>query len=137
MPSGTALEFSDDELREAIARSRSWRGVARVLGYSDRNGFIGERLRERASDLGIPTSHFPWHIPWTAPEVATALRECDTWTQVLLRLGVALGGHNVSKVRSYADRHGLDYSHFARHRDRGGEMPFNAERDPAHVRTAG
>lgn len=108
-----------------------------MLGYSDRNGFIGERLRERASDLGIPTSHFPWQVPWTAQEVAEALRECDTWTQVLIHLGVALGGHNVSKVRSYADRHGLDYSHFARHRDRGGEMPFKAERDLAHLRVAG
>jgi hypothetical protein len=108
-----------------------------VLGYSDRNGFISERLRERASILGIPASHFPWNVPWTAREVAAALRECDNWNQVLLRLGVALGAHNVSKVRSYADRHSLDYSHFTRHRERGGGIPFDAKRDLKYLRTAG
>lgn len=137
MTAGAKLEVSDDELRSAVARSRSWRGVQRALGYKDTSGFVGEHLRERATALGISASHFPRHVPWTADQLETAVRECDSWNQVLSRLGVTPNGHNASKVRGYAERHGFSYSHFTREHSRSGETPFTNDRHPDHLRAAG
>lgn len=134
---GVRLDVSDDELRSAVARSRSWRGVQRALGYKDTSGFVGERLRERATALGISTSHFPRHVPWTADQVEAAVRECDNWNQVLSRLGVPQNGHNASRVRGYAERYGFSYSHFSREHNRSGETPFTNDRHPKFLRGAG
>ena len=47
---------SDDELRAAVAASRSWRGVLRVVGRTSPR--VGRDLRQRCDALGIAYGHF-------------------------------------------------------------------------------
>jgi transposase len=46
-----------DDLREAVAASRSWAETLRRLGYCP-SGANWKTLKRRVSDLGIPTDHF-------------------------------------------------------------------------------
>lgn len=137
MAAGVPLEFTDNDLRTAISRCTSWRGVQRTLGYRDTSGYIGERLRERAAELGIATDHFTRYQSWTRADLNEAIQASQTWTQVLRRLRLPLNGHNAAKVRGYAERAGLKFEHFDRHRGISSEMPFSAKVHPRHLRKAG
>jgi len=58
MTRGVALKPGDDDLRQAVVRSDSWRGVMRDLGYATSNGITSAILQGRAASLGLDTSHF-------------------------------------------------------------------------------
>lgn len=50
-------EVSDDMLKEAVSKSLSWGGVAKLLGFCKSQSTRG-KLMSRASELGIPFGHF-------------------------------------------------------------------------------
>ena len=53
--------FSDDELREIVATSISFREVQTRLGYSSKSGSIPERLKTVFDEKQIDYSHFKGH----------------------------------------------------------------------------
>lgn len=53
--------FSDDELKEIVATSISFREVQTRLGYSSKSGSISERLRKVFDEKQIDYSHFKGH----------------------------------------------------------------------------
>jgi hypothetical protein len=137
MIGGIPFKFTDNDLRTAISRCTSWRGVQRTLGYKDTSGYIGERLRERAAELGIVTDHFTHYQSWTRTDLDEAIQASDNWNQVLRRLRLPINGHSAAKVRGYAEHAGLNFEHFARQRGASTEVPFSAQANPRHLRTAG
>ena len=49
---------SNEDLRLAVTRAASWRGVMRELGYATTGGATSAILQRRAKALGYDTSHF-------------------------------------------------------------------------------
>jgi hypothetical protein len=137
MAQGKQLEFTDNDLRLAIERCHSWRGVMRYLGYTTTNGHIGRRLRERAQDLGIDLSHFSGQRTWSVNDLAAAIAASTSWSEVLDRLNLTPDSTGIARVRGYAERLGYDYRHIATIRQPNGEMPFTAEPNVDYLRTAG
>src|SRR5690349_21149574 len=77
---------TDEQLRVAVAASRSWRGVLRTVGLTSPR--TGRELKARCDVLGIDYSHFGK----TGPEEDTlraAIQGCETWPEVLTALGFA------------------------------------------------
>lgn len=51
-------DFSDEELREIVAKSSSWRGLARNLGYKSFGKSSEKAVKQRLTDKNISTDHF-------------------------------------------------------------------------------
>ena len=67
---------SDEDLRQAVARANSWRGVLRELGYATSNGLTAALLRDRAEVLGYDSSHFQSRRPGPGPRPQSTCRAC-------------------------------------------------------------
>lgn len=50
--------YTVEQLKEAVRNSKNIKQVATALGYSDKIGATGQRLKFRIKDLGISTAHF-------------------------------------------------------------------------------
>jgi hypothetical protein len=103
--------WTDDDLRQAIADSNSFRMVALKLGS------LGSRrgAKRRARELGIDTSHFKrWDMPtrWSEQDLRIAVTESRSVAQVLQRLGLRAAGGNYDHVQRRIAEIGLDTSHF-------------------------
>jgi hypothetical protein len=109
MARGVKIAYTEDDLRHAVARSKSWRGVMRKLGYASTAGTLGARLRQHAEALGIDTSHFS--SGYTEAQLRRAVASSSNWTQVQLALGRTPGSIR-REVQAEAARLGLDSSHF-------------------------
>ena len=106
-----ANDFSDEDLRRAVQRSHSWRGVLRELGYSTSNGNTAAKLRERARSLGFDSSHFRRQAKWTNEQLRRAVPDSRSWGEVVRWLGLSESGWNFTAVKARAIQLGLDYSH--------------------------
>jgi hypothetical protein len=96
MVRGIALHPSDDDLRLAIARAISWRGVLRELGYATSNGLTAALLRERAVELGCDTAHF-WTRRRGGPRQSTC-KICGRRYEYVRASGSTLTSCNSCKV---------------------------------------
>ena len=128
MPRGVALRVSDDELRQAVERSASWRGVLRELGYATTNGHTAVRFRRRAEALGLDMSHFRGQRSWSDGELRSAIQSSTDWASVMRTLGLGTAGGSVAVViKARAVQLNLDYSHIeSRSKAPRGEVPFTA-----------
>jgi PD-(D/E)XK endonuclease len=133
MPRGIALQPTDGDIKRAIKAATSWRGVMRELGYRTTNGRTAARIRQYAEDQSFDTSHFRGCRGWSDDELRAALKQCDSWSAVLRRLGMATGGGNIMvAIKARAKYLQLDYSHIeSRRRVPTGEVPFA---DPPQMR---
>jgi hypothetical protein len=107
-----ARTYTDDELRSAIAQSRSWRGVLRLLGLSATSSASIRSVRRQADRLDLDRSHFTGQRRWTDNELTEAVAASHSWTQVADALGLA-GGSSTTIMKGHAVRLGIDTAHFA------------------------
>lgn len=110
MARGVRLTYTVDELRDAITRSKSWRGVMRELGYATTAGRLTVRLRNHAEELGINFSHFQGKS-YTEDQLRQAVASSTTWAGVMTALGKT-HGNGTAAARTVAERLDIDTSHF-------------------------
>ena len=95
-------------LVEAVAAHRSWRGVMRTLGLTTSR--TGRVLRTICDELQIDYSHFRQSRVDLRP-LADVVRDCETWDEVLGKLGYAPGsGSARATIRKHCRRLGIDTS---------------------------
>lgn len=102
--------YTDVELTQAIAVSRSWRGVLRELGLAATSAGAMRSIRSHANRLGISYGHFTGQRRWTEDSLRAVIAAGDTWADVVESLG--LGGTSaLASVKGHAARIGLDVAH--------------------------
>lgn len=101
-------KWTDEQLRTAILREHSWRGVARALGLRPTSTVT---IRRHATRLGLDTSHFTGQRPWSDQQLRGAVVASSSWAEVLRVLGVNNNGDSMSRVRGHSARLNLDVTH--------------------------
>ena len=88
------------------------------LGFGDRSRSAGaiRIVRRRADELGLDQSHFRGKRLWSDVQLRDAVAECQSWQEVLSRLGLSTKGEGNPKahIKGHAVRLGLDTSHLNR-----------------------
>src|SRR4051794_30442168 len=79
---------TEDQLRDAVADSRSWNGVLRALDL--RSASFGRKLRNACNELDIDYSHFRSIIA-TDERLSDVITTSSDWPAVLAKLGYATG----------------------------------------------
>jgi hypothetical protein len=80
--------YSDEQLVNAIATSRSWRGVLRELGLVATSAGAMRSVRSHADRLGVDYSHFQGQRRWTEHDLRAAVQAAKTWSEAVDLLGV-------------------------------------------------
>jgi len=102
---------TEDQLREAVASNRSWRGVLRTLGL--KSASFGPKLRNACNELDIDYSHFG-SIVATDRRLRDVISSSPDWPTALASLGYAKGsGTARATVRKHCARLGIDTSHLS------------------------
>lgn len=104
--------YDDQQLIAAVAAASSWRGVIRQLGLKGRSTATYRSLQRNATRLDLDTSHFTGQRSWTDDQLATAVANSESWTQVQQLLGLS-GGGSVAALKGHALRVGIESGHFA------------------------
>lgn len=110
-----ARRWTDDELVAAVAASQTLAEVCRALGL--RPGRY-DWLRAHIARVGADASHLPGPVEgrrrhhWTDDDLAAAVRDAETVSAVLRRLGYAPSGGMHRLVVGHIRRLGLDTTHF-------------------------
>lgn len=105
------MEVSDEQLRAAVAASRSWRGVLRQVGKTSPR--TGRELKERCDALGITYGHFGSGVPDDA-SIVSAVESGRSWQEVLERLGYARhSGSARASVRKRCAALGVGVAHLS------------------------
>ncbi|MEL7975064.1 hypothetical protein AAG589_04310 [Isoptericola sp. F-RaC21] len=102
--------YTDEQLANAIASARSWRGTLSRLGLAGTSAGAMRSVRARADLLGIGYGHFTGQRGWTESDLRSAVAGADTWAVAAERLGLR-GGSGIATVKGHAARLGLDTSH--------------------------
>src|SRR5690349_3902798 len=112
--------WTDEQLREAVATSRSLRGVMRALGYRDSAGRSGtRRILERIDALGLVTDFREaksFTRPWTEDDLRGAVASSRSFHEVVANLGVSSRRGSEQKVYRQVRELGIDTAHFRRPR---------------------
>lgn len=134
MADALPLGLTEEQLRAAVAASRSWRGVLRSVGST--SAHRARQLRTACDELGIDYRHFGGRT-WTDDALRAALTHATTWPDLLERLGFAAAtGSARAAVRRHAARLGLDLSVLTELHGPRAEA-FLAPPELQHLRTAG
>jgi hypothetical protein len=107
--------WTDDDLRTAIAASRSWTQVRDRLGLSG-GGSVTAALRRRAEELGLDVAHLPapGETPrrWSDADLVAAVAGARSLHGVFKQLGLSVGGNSWRRMQEHIVRLGLDTSHW-------------------------
>jgi hypothetical protein len=103
--------YSDEALVAAVAAARSWRGVLRELGLAATSSAAARSVQRHAARLELDSSHFTGRRRWTEGELASAVADSASWSEVARLLGLS-GGSTSALLKGHAARLGLDSSHF-------------------------
>jgi hypothetical protein len=106
--------WTDEQLRQAVKTSDSWRGVLRALGLSGTSASAVRIARRHATRLELDVSHIRGKRRWTDDQLSEAVSESSSWEEVLARLGLSTNGGAPPHVKANAIRLGLDTSHLNR-----------------------
>jgi hypothetical protein len=109
--------WTDEQLAGAVKSSSNWRGVMLLLGFGERakSASAVRTVRRRAADLGLDWSHFRGKRQWSDAQLKQAVPECQSWEELLARLGLSSRSGNVqAHIKSHAMRLGLDTTHLYR-----------------------
>lgn len=62
---GARIVYDEMKLRSATSGSKSWRSVAKALGYKTNNGITVASIRKRCLELGVDFAHLDaaWEMP--------------------------------------------------------------------------
>lgn len=112
----SATRWTDADLEAAITSQRSWRGTARALNLKGTSSGTLRALKRRATELQLDTSHFTGQRQWSDRELADAVAEASSWSDVLRRLGLTDQAGARIRVKGHAVRLGVDTSHLAQPR---------------------
>ena len=106
--------WSDSDLTNAVAASRSWRDVMRKLGLCVTSAGFTRVVKRRASLLGLDTSHFTGQRTWSDAALKRAAAQAYSWNELLGAIGInSRSGDERTRVRAHALRLGLDLSHLS------------------------
>jgi hypothetical protein len=106
--------WSDADLTNAVAESRSWRGVMRELGLCITSSGSIRVVKRRVAALGLDTSHFTGQRTWSDAALKRAAAHAYSWDELLAAIGVkSRSGDERIRVKAHAVRLGLDLSHLA------------------------
>ena len=128
--------YDDDALTAAVAASRSWRAVLRHLGLTATSSAAIRSVRSRADRLGLDASHFTGQRRWTHAQLAEAVANSRSWSQVAAALGLA-GGSSTGALKGHAARLGIDAGHLVQRKHAADRQPLRMEADPMHLPRAG
>ena len=102
---------TEQQLRDAVARSHSWNGV--LLALDIRSKSVGPKLRNACNELGIDYGHFR-SILATDNRLRDVITASRDWPTALARLGYAKGsGTARATVRKHCNRLGIGTDHLA------------------------
>lgn len=101
--------WTEADLREVVAKCKSWRDVLRAFGYSPTSGAAKERMRRAVLKFDISTEHFTGQRRWTDAQLIRAVETARTW-QELFRAMNMKSGNSAEKamIKSHALRLALD-----------------------------
>jgi hypothetical protein len=141
---GRPRQWTDEQLRAAVAASSTWGEVVTRMWQADygatRRNFQGHAVR-----LELPVDHLPSFRPVRArqpcdrrshdpDQLAAAISASISWAGVLHCLGLPKSGSVQARIRALANELGLDFLHF-RGQAWGAtpaeavDTPFTRERD--------
>ncbi len=104
--------WSDSDLTDAVAASRSWRGVMRELGLCVTSSGSIRVVKRRVALLELDTSHFTGQRTWSDTALKRAAATTYSWEELLTAIGVrSRSGDERVRIRAHALRLGLDLSH--------------------------
>ena len=104
--------WSDTDLTNAVAESRSWRGVMRELGLCVTSAGSIRAVKRRVAALGLDTSHFTGQRTWSDAALKRAAAYAYSWDELLAAIGIkSRSGDERIRVKAHAVRLGLDLSH--------------------------
>jgi hypothetical protein len=123
---------TEEQLRIAVAASRSWRGVLRTLGRTSPR--IGRELKGWCDALGIDHSHFG--ADGRDEVIKAAVMGASTWAEAVEAAGYApFSGTARATLRKRCAALGIDVSHLAA-RPGLGRAPLSGDVSPAHLPAA-
>lgn len=126
---------SEDELRAAVAVSRSWRAVLRHVGLTSPRH--GRRFQQVCDLRGIDYRHFRNRV-FADEELGDVLGTASSWPDALRRLGYAEdSGSARATVRRHAVRLGIDVSRLSAGPAPVPSSPFAGHADSGRLREAG
>ncbi|MCX2971471.1 MULTISPECIES: HNH endonuclease signature motif containing protein [Streptomyces] len=103
-----------EKLAAAVARSTTWSGVLRALGFRPSGG-RRRTVQRRVAEYGISTAHFAGRSHWHAHSdaaLADAVRASTSLREVAVRLGVRPASGSLSHLGRRVRAAGLDVTHF-------------------------
>jgi hypothetical protein len=104
--------WSDTDLINAVAASRSWHGVMRKLGLCVTSAGSIRVVKRRVAALELDTSHFTGQRTWSDVALKRAATQSCSWNELLTAIGIqSRSGDERTRVRAHALRLGLDLSH--------------------------
>ena len=104
--------WSDSDLINAVAASRSWRGVMRELKLCVTSSGSIQMVKRRVALLGLDTSHFTGQRAWSDAELIRAASQARSWNGLLTAMGATSASRAYHiRVKAHAVRLGLDLSH--------------------------
>jgi hypothetical protein len=102
--------WTDEDLRAAVACSKSHKATLEQLGLSPRGNNHYE-IKARIRALGLDVSHFRQSsgatYPWTEEQLRVAVIDAASLVQILERLGVEINVRYLAKVARHARTIGL------------------------------
>jgi hypothetical protein len=106
--------WSDTDLTNAVAVSRSWRGVMRKLGLCVTSTGSIRVVKGRVALLGLDTSHFTGQRTWSDVALKRAAAQAYSWNELLEAMGIkSRSGDDRTRIKAHAHRLGLDLSHLS------------------------
>jgi hypothetical protein len=136
-PSLLPAGVTEEQLRLAVAGSRSWRGVLQHLGL--KSSSVGPRLRNACNTLDIDYGHFR-SILATDGRLREVITASADWPTALATLGYAKGsGTARATVRKHCNRLGIHTDHLAPSPlpRAGSALIFDLAPKAEHLRDAG
>lgn len=142
--------WNDDQLREAVASARTWNDVVKGVGRRP-SARATRTIQGHVLRLGIKFEHLPDIPPdvppleddWPARRDAlpAAVRESQSWAEVLRRLGCEYSGSAYPAARRLAAELGLNTSHLPEVWNKravvpGAPLPFAATPSERQLRAA-
>lgn len=107
--------WSDTDLINAVAVSKSWRGVMRELGLCVTSAGSLRVVKRLVAIMGLDTSHFTGQRMWSDAVLKRAVAQAYSWEELLATIGVkARSGDERIRVKAHALRLGLDLSHLTK-----------------------
>src|SRR5271169_82480 len=109
--SSKVSKWSDADLTNAVAASRSWRGVMRELGLCVTSAGSIRIVKRQVAGLGLDTDHFTGQRRWSDAQLRRAVASAYSWPELQSELGLTHDStDDRTRVKAHAARLGLDLS---------------------------